>query len=157
MGSVKWNSASHPSAPLIPIRIGRAEWGVCSTPLLRKRQTSPHLRDAPRHLPQGKRPSESSGACLRFTADVIRLVLPFEHGHPKNVQLGYFFFHCKMQENGDRSDPWKGTGAVFFRHFMERARNAAICALVQAPLGSNLPPPMPVVMPLSTAQATACA
>ena len=46
---------------------------------------------------------------------------------------------------------------LFLRHFMERARNAAICALVQAPLGSNLPPPMPMVMPLSTAQATACA
>ena len=50
----------------------------------------------------------------------------------------------------------KGTGAVL-RHFMERARNAAICALVQVALGSNLPLPMPVVMPFSTAQATACA
>ena len=39
--------------------------------------------------------------------------------------------------------------------FMERAKKAAICALVQAPLGSNLPPPMPVVMPFSTAQDTA--
>ena len=51
--------------------------------------------------------------------------------------------------------PAKGTGAVFFRHFMERARNAAIWALVQAPAGSNFPLPMPVVMPFSTAHTTA--
>ena len=37
------------------------------------------------------------------------------------------------------------------RHFMERARNVAICALVQVELGSKRPPPMPVVMPFSTA------
>ena len=53
--------------------------------------------------------------------------------------------------------PVKGTGAAFLRHFMERAMNAAICALVQVAVGSNLPPPTPVVMPFSTAQATACA
>ena len=51
----------------------------------------------------------------------------------------------------------KGTGAVFLHHFMERAKNAAICALVQVAFGSNLPPPTPVVMPFSTAHATACA
>ena len=50
----------------------------------------------------------------------------------------------------------KGTGAVF-RHFMERARNAAICARVQAAVGSKRPPPTPVVMPFSTAQNTALA
>ena len=33
--------------------------------------------------------------------------------------------------------PMKGTGAVFLRHFMERARNAAICARVQVPVGSK--------------------
>ena len=38
-----------------------------------------------------------------------------------------------------------------------RYRKVAICALVQAPVGSNLPPPTPVVMPFSTAQDTACA
>ena len=51
-------------------------------------------------------------------------------------------------------------GSVFLpsvAYFMERARNAAICALVQAPVGSNLPPPTPVVMPFSMAHATACA
>lgn len=38
---------------------------------------------------------------------------------------------------------------------MERARNAAICARVQVPVGSKRPLPTPVVMPLSTAQDTA--
>ena len=51
----------------------------------------------------------------------------------------------------------KGTGAVFLHHFRERAKNVAICALVQVAFGSNLPPPTPVVMPFSTAHATACA
>ena len=36
-----------------------------------------------------------------------------------------------------RSLSVKGTGAVFLRHFMERARNAAICALVQVAVGSK--------------------
>ena len=44
-----------------------------------------------------------------------------------------------------------------FAYFMERARNAAICARVQVAAGSNLPPPTPVVMPCSTAQDTALA
>ena len=50
-------------------------------------------------------------------------------------------------------------GSVFlpFAYFMERARNAAICARVQVAVGSKRPPPMPVVMPFSTAQDTACA
>ena len=51
-------------------------------------------------------------------------------------------------------------GSVFLpsvAYFMERARNAAICARVQVALGSKRPPPTPVVMPFSTAQATACA
>ena len=51
----------------------------------------------------------------------------------------------------------KGSGAVFLHHFRERAKNVAICALVQVAFGSNLPPPTPVVMPFSTAHATACA
>ena len=36
-----------------------------------------------------------------------------------------------------RSLSVKGTGAVFLRHFMERTRNAAICALVQVAVGSK--------------------
>ena len=54
-----------------------------------------------------------------------------------------------------RSLSVKGTGAVFLRHFMERARNAAIYALVQVAVGSKRPPPTPVVMPFSMAQDTA--
>ena len=45
----------------------------------------------------------------------------------------------------------------FPAYFIERVRNAAICARVQVAVGSNLPPPTPVVMPFSTAQATALA
>ena len=51
--------------------------------------------------------------------------------------------------------PVKGTGAGFLHHFMERARNAAICARVQVAVGSKRPPPTPVVTPFSTAQDTA--
>ena len=53
--------------------------------------------------------------------------------------------------------PCERNRSCFLRHFMERARKAAICALVQVAVGSNLPPPTPWVMPFSTAQATACA
>ena len=45
--------------------------------------------------------------------------------------------------------------SCFLRHFKERARNAAICALVQVAVGSKRPPPTPVVTPFSTAQDTA--
>ena len=53
--------------------------------------------------------------------------------------------------------PCERDRSCFFRHFMERYKNAAICALVQAASGSKRPPPTPEVMPCSTAQATACA
>ena len=60
--------------------------------------------------------------------------------------------HCKQPRF-----PMNGTGAVFLRHFIERARNAAICARVQVAAGSKRPPPTPAVIPFSMAQATACA
>ena len=63
----------------------------------------------------------------------------------------------KQHLTANSPDPRERNRGCFFRHFMERARNAAICALVQVELGSKRPLPTPVVMPLSTAQATACA
>ena len=44
--------------------------------------------------------------------------------------------------------PCERNRSCFFRHFMERARKAAICALVQVAVGSKRPPPTPAVMPL---------
>ena len=63
----------------------------------------------------------------------------------------------KQHLTANSPDPRERNRGCFFRHFMERARNAAICALVQVALGANRSPPTPWVIPLSTAQATACA
>ena len=63
----------------------------------------------------------------------------------------------KQHLTANSPDPRERNRSCFFRHFMERARNAAICALVQVAVGSNLPPPTPAVMPFSKAQATALA
>ena len=78
----------------------------------------------------------------------------------------HWFQRCKMcpafYKNSSSSRqtapvPYERDRSCFLRHFMERARNAAICALVQVAVGSKRPPPTPAVMPFSTAQATACA
>ena len=63
----------------------------------------------------------------------------------------------KQHLTANSPDPCERNRSCFLRHFMERARNAAICALVQVELGSKRPLPTPVVIPPSTAQATACA
>lgn len=84
------------------------------------------------------------------------------------LRLGshHWFQRCKMcpafYKNSSSSRqtapvPCERDRSCFLRHFMERARNAAICARVQVALGSNFPLPTPVVMPFSMAHATACA
>ena len=76
----------------------------------------------------------------------------------------HWFQRCKMcpafYKNSSSSRqtapvPCERDRSCFFRHFKERARNAAIWARVLVELGSKRPPPTPVVTPFSTAQDTA--